>query len=114
MWGYLLEPPTKAILRIVRGQRLRISDLRMNFSIPQLRAARALLDWSQRDLARAAGVSLSTVADFENGKRRPLPESRDAIRRAIEGAGVMFLARGRDGEGVRMRREHTTERGDGH
>jgi transcriptional regulator with XRE-family HTH domain len=34
----------------------------------QSRAARALLKWSQRELADTSGVALSTVADFENDK----------------------------------------------
>lgn len=85
----------------------------MMISAAQLRAARGLLDWSQRDLALAARVALSTVVDFETGKRRPLPASLDAIRQAIESAEVMFLARGRDGEGVRIRRERTTDQENG-
>ena len=35
----------------------------------QCRAARAWLDWSQNDLADAANISLSTVRDFEKGRR---------------------------------------------
>jgi transcriptional regulator with XRE-family HTH domain len=56
----------------------------------QARAARALLGWSQQDLARQAGVALSTVADFERGERTPVPNNMDAIRSALEKGGVSF------------------------
>lgn len=80
----------------------------MTISVAQVRAARGLIGWNQRTLADAADVGISTVADFESGKRQPMPTSLNAIRRALEGAGVMFLARGREGEGVRMRRTPST------
>jgi transcriptional regulator with XRE-family HTH domain len=59
-----------------------------------VRAARALLAWSQQDLAKAAGVGTSTVADFERGSRTPVPNNAQAIRMALEGAGVTFLSGG--------------------
>ena len=54
----------------------------------QSRAARALLKWSQTQLADVAGVGLSTVADFENDKRIPWSDNLTAIRRALEDGGV--------------------------
>lgn len=56
----------------------------------QVRAARALLAWSQQDLAKAAGVGTSTIADFERGSRTPVANNAQAIRTALEGAGVNF------------------------
>ncbi|WP_431208747.1 helix-turn-helix domain-containing protein [Burkholderia cepacia] len=38
----------------------------------QVKAARALLAWSQQELARKAHVATSTVADFERGVRTPM------------------------------------------
>src|SRR5260370_25212409 len=59
-----------------------------------VRAARALLAWSQQDLAKAAGVATSTVADFERGQRTPVANNAQAIRGALEGAGIRFLPAG--------------------
>ncbi len=74
---------------------------RMNSS--QCRAARALLKWSQTQLAEASGVALSTVADFEIDKREPRSDNLTAIRRALEDAGVEFIpAKSGKGVGVRL------------
>ena len=54
----------------------------------QSRAARGWLDWSQEDLAQRAKVSLSTVRDFEKGRRTPIGNNLDAICRAFEAEGV--------------------------
>jgi len=59
-----------------------------------VRAARALLAWSQQELAKAAGVATSTVADFERGQRTPVANNAQAIRGALEGAGIRFLPTG--------------------
>jgi transcriptional regulator with XRE-family HTH domain len=77
-------------------------DAQMNSQ--QSRAARGLLKWSQRQLADASGVALSTVADFEIDKREPRADNLTAIRRALEDAGVEFIpARRGRGVGVRLR-----------
>lgn len=55
------------------------------------RAARSWLGWSQSELATRAKVSLSTVRDYETEKRKPIPNNVEAIRRAIEGAGIEFV-----------------------
>lgn len=60
----------------------------------QVRAGRALLAWSQLDLAKAAGVGQSTVADFERGSRTPMPNNAVAIRAALEKEGVRFQSEG--------------------
>ena len=57
----------------------------------QCRAARAWLDWSQRDLAKKASVGLSTVKDFENGNRKPIANNLNAIRAALEKGGIKLL-----------------------
>jgi transcriptional regulator with XRE-family HTH domain len=72
----------------------------------QVRAARALLDWSQEDLASAAALSSSTVKDFEAGRRDPSPENIAAMRRSLMKAGVLFMALNEEGgPGVRLASE---------
>ncbi|WP_458094753.1 helix-turn-helix domain-containing protein [Roseomonas sp. WA12] len=70
----------------------------------QIRAARGLVDWSQGRLAEAAAVSLSTVKDFEAGRRQPMANNLAAIRAALEAAGVEFIAENGGGAGVRLRK----------
>ena len=70
----------------------------------QCRAARALLNWTQPHLAEAAGVSPSTLRDFESGKRAPIANNLAAIRAALEAVGITFLDGGdvAAGPGVAM------------
>jgi transcriptional regulator with XRE-family HTH domain len=49
------------------------------------------LDWSQQDLADRAHVSLSTVRDFEKGRRSPIANNLDALQRAINAGGVKLV-----------------------
>jgi transcriptional regulator with XRE-family HTH domain len=60
----------------------------------QSKAARALLAWSQQELASAARVAISTVADYERGARTPVANNAQAIREALEGQGLQFIAGG--------------------
>jgi transcriptional regulator with XRE-family HTH domain len=55
--------------------------------------ARAALNWSTRDLAKAAGVSSNTVSRFESGKPA-IPATLKTIRQAFEAAGVRFESGG--------------------
>ena len=57
----------------------------------QCHAARAWLGWSQGDLAKRANVGLSTLKDLENGKRSPMRNNLEALRRVLEGAGIGLL-----------------------
>ncbi len=63
----------------------------MSISSEQCRAARALLDWSQQDLASRAKVARKTIADFELGQVRPYPRTLRDVVAALEDAGVAFL-----------------------
>ncbi len=56
----------------------------------QVRAARALLDWTQPDLATAAGIALATLKRIETGLRTPIPVVKAAIVRALQDAGIEF------------------------
>lgn len=74
----------------------------MPISAPQCRAARALLDWTQAELAVRAGLSPGTVRSFELGRHEIHRATAAAIRGALEAAGIVFLAAdAAGGEGVR-------------
>jgi transcriptional regulator with XRE-family HTH domain len=66
----------------------------------QSRMARAALEWSLEDAAKAAGVSRRTVLRFERYHRDVKPELIEAVRRAYEAAGVRFLEAGADAGAV--------------
>jgi transcriptional regulator with XRE-family HTH domain len=70
----------------------------------QVKAARLLLGWSRSDLAGQVGVSETTVAVFEKGKRRPSPFKLSAVRAAFEASGVEFIAENGCGPGVKLRK----------
>jgi predicted transcriptional regulator len=75
-------------------------------SIRLVKAARAMLGWSQADLAAASGVSLPTIArlEAEDGDLGGRASTGDAIRAALESAGVIFVAENGEGAGVRLRK----------
>jgi DNA-binding transcriptional regulator YiaG len=60
----------------------------------QCRAARGWLDLSQSDLAAAASVSLSTVRDFEKGRRVPIGNNLNAMITALHAKGITFQENG--------------------
>jgi hypothetical protein len=64
---------------------------RTMISAAQCRSARTLLGWSISKLASAASVSVSAIDDFELERRQPDAITTDAIRRAFENVGVVFL-----------------------
>jgi transcriptional regulator with XRE-family HTH domain len=70
----------------------------------QCRAARALIDWSQQQLAEAARIGNATLRNFEGAKSVPQNATLDVIRRALEAAGVVFVEENGGGPGVRLRK----------
>lgn len=68
----------------------------------QIRAARALLDWSQQDLADKAIVSLNALARLERGTVDPRASTLSAVEKALMRAGVEFIPETDRGEGVRL------------
>jgi len=70
----------------------------------QCRAARGLIDWSQMELAERAGVGIVTIRQLEAGIHAPRRSTIDVVRRALEAAGVEFIAENGGGPGVRLRK----------
>ena len=71
----------------------------------QCRAARALLDWSQTDLANAVGMAQETITRFERGTQTPHPNNLTTLREALEAAGIEFLPETKTkGPGLRVRK----------
>ena len=66
----------------------------------QCRAARALLNWSQPDLAKHAGVHVQTISAFEKDHGSPSKTTLQKITLALEIAGIEFT----DSNGVKERK----------
>ena len=71
----------------------------------QIRAARALLRWEQKDLAQASGVSEQTIIRLEKmvGQVSGQIGTVQAIKDALETGGVDFIPENGGGPGVRLR-----------
>ncbi len=68
-------------------------------TLEQIRAARALLGWSQSDLADIAGLSQTGIARIENGTNHPNLQTIAKIEKAFEEHDIEFI----DTSGVRKR-----------
>ena len=81
----------------------------LKVSIRQVKAARALLSWSQEQLASAANISIPTVKRLEaqDGPLGGRNETGAKIRMALETAGVDFIDENGGGPGVRLRKRLT-------
>ena len=75
-------------------------------SSDQIRAAKAILRWSGEDLAKRAGISLSTVRRVESSVGVPETQNMKtlvSIKRALEEGGVEFIGTPDDRPGVRLK-----------
>jgi transcriptional regulator with XRE-family HTH domain len=77
---------------------------KMSLTPSQCRAARALLNWSQAQLAAKSKVAVKTIADFERESRRPYERTLVDVRHALETAGVLIVEENGEGPGVRLRK----------
>ena len=78
-----------------------------SITFSQCAAARALLSWSQDELANAAQVTRATIANFENHDRiQPSQRNLIGIIASLQQAGVQFIpedVKAGLGPGVRLR-----------
>jgi DNA-binding XRE family transcriptional regulator len=74
----------------------------MTVTSAQVRMARAALNWTVRDLAKATGLHRNTINNIEVGRYAGDPESLAAIERVLTRAGVEFT--NGDQPGVRLRK----------
>ena len=73
----------------------------------QIRAARALLDWSQQELAERSAVGLATIKRIEAAGRELAGTAKTLFRiqKALEAPGVVFIDETDEhGPGVRLKR----------
>ena len=71
----------------------------------QMRAARAMLDWSREQLSKEAGVGISALMRLESAEGVPSGNIKtfESVQRAFEKAGVEFIGSPEEGAGVRWR-----------
>lgn len=106
-----VEIPSRAIIIVVvlaSAPRL-VAVIPFMITARQSRAARALLGWNQETLADKAQVSLTALRrlESENGLR-VYESTRDQVRRALEGNGIVFMTTDK-GEGVMVMRNAATD-----
>ena len=75
-------------------------------SVRQIKAGRALLGWSQSDLAAASEISEPTIARLESvdGELGGREATVQKIRAALEKGGIHFIEENGGGPGVRLRK----------
>jgi transcriptional regulator with XRE-family HTH domain len=75
-----------------------LGNKKLDITVDQLKAARALLGWSQADLAKKSGYSLPAVNNIERGLYKAHDATMEDIVQTFEQNGIQFL----DGPGVRL------------
>ena len=78
----------------------------------QMRAGRAMVRWSAEELAARAKIGVATVrrAEITEGSPTITEANAEAIRTALENAGVEFIAENGGGAGVRLKKSAKVER----
>ena len=71
----------------------------------QIRAARAMLDWSREQLSDNSSVGLSALMRLESAEGVPSGNIKtfEAVQKAFEKAGIEFLGSPEEGAGVRWK-----------
>jgi transcriptional regulator with XRE-family HTH domain len=80
-----------------------LNDIKMITSC-QIRAARALINWSARELAENSGVGVATIRRMELAEGVPSSNAQnlELIQKTLEGLGVEFIGTPEDRPGVRL------------
>jgi predicted transcriptional regulator len=84
----------------------------LKVSIRQIKAARALVGWSQEELASQADVSLPTIKRLEaaEGWLAGRATTGSKIRAALESAGIEFIEENGGGPGLRLRKRQRAKK----
>jgi transcriptional regulator with XRE-family HTH domain len=71
----------------------------------QIRAARALLDWSRADLSEHSGIGASALMRLESADGIPSGNIKtfEAVQKTFENAGIEFIGTSENGAGVRWK-----------
>ena len=71
----------------------------------QIRAARALLDWSRQMLSDQSGIGISALMRLESAPGIPSGNIKtfEAVQKAFEKAGIEFIGTPDDHPGVRLK-----------
>ncbi len=76
----------------------------MKVTPAQIRAARALLDISQQELADLSKVGLRTIVQFERGSTSISASIIQALVLSLEVTGIEFIPENGGGAGLRFRK----------
>ena len=60
----------------------------------KIKAARAVLDWSQAELAEAAELSIPNIQRLEAGNSSPNARTQSKLMRALKKQGILFTDKG--------------------
>lgn len=75
----------------------------------QIRAARALLDWTTEDLAKRIGMSKGAISYIETGKNKPSGDTLESLYKVLSREGIVFTEFGvelRDNPIERLEGDH--------
>jgi DNA-binding XRE family transcriptional regulator len=101
---------TKSIEKLLIWPKSKVNRISIKWmtvvSVKQIKAGRALLGWSQSDLASASDVSEPTIARLESvdGELGGRVATAEKIRFALEKGGIQFINENGGGPGVRLKK----------
>jgi predicted transcriptional regulator len=82
----------------------------MPISLPQIRAARAMLELTLSDVTERTGISKGALSAIETGKADPRLSTVEKLQALFEELGVEFLpATAEAGPGIRIKKRITKE-----